>query len=556
MSMNVEGQEGNMGLLVCTGGPRAPDEVDLFMISHEEASISNNITSENNVDISHLSDHVEMRPVEVVIEGKLLPSTYGGNKGVSKGDDIKDLNEKAHKKLRKIVQFCNDVRPGTHYSFHAPALPVTYERMFPVDFSYNNEGETNTIDFTLTLEEIGMRNKLKRGDASSSISPYLSTKLKQLKDFRPKNKSRYHASIAASTEDGGGQVERGIPSIRDIDEVMDVESLEERVENRRSEVTPKQSSKIELINKELGAVEELSKRASVMSFLGSPDLSVAESFGNTVIDGDIGSALNQELGGVTFPSTSSLTSKKLDNKDILANIPNIGPILDQIKQLPNTTEFLLEANAQNESTILFTMRSSVMRKVRRYILQSASTSQPGVTNQIINNTILNNHQNRLVRQAFIDGVDNLRKRAKEREGLSSFITSLPSVSSEDSITYYNYLGQPVMSFEGIVELEFDRWATQFIDLNEEEYEVQTYWNKAGFPVFSIQQTDGTQIVRQTRAFLGVDLLSSAQFVPNLKGVHIIPFAISDDNTIKREKIGESIHFMVVHTNNGSIRGVL
>lgn len=569
--------EGGKGVLVHSKNY----QVDLFLIDHEEVSVTNDISDEGQVDMSHLSQHVALRPIEVTVSGKLLPSKYGGSQPWDHvGDDIKGGNENPNRKpldkLNKIVKMCNDMRAGSFVSLTSPAFGLNYERLLPVDFNYENEGEGNAIPFSLTLEEIGMREELKRGEASSGgnytdvgttglnlsglgagtaiVEGAVGSTGNPFEGYE--NRSRYHASIKSPTEDGGGQRELGTPSVTSLNELMNVESLDERVENKSSEFSPKSTAKIALISRLIGAEEELSTRSSVLSFIGHPDLTVAENFGPNDISGDVGTALNVQLDGVAFPSTSPLNDRNLEDNNIIKNIPSIGPVLAKMKNSPDKGEFVLEATQKNRSTILTTMRSPVMQRMRNYIIEAGSDVPNGVMKRLKNKILLSTPENRILKDAFIEGVDRLREVAKSREGLNGFVASLPQVSTEDHVVYYNYYGQPVMSFEGTADLSFERWSTQMINLNGETYEVETYWNKAGFPVFTIKQPDGTRIVDQSRAFLGTDLLHGAQFVPSLEGVHLIPFSIDDTKEMDQEKIGESIFFMIVYTNKRALKEVL
>jgi len=538
------------GLLINT---RTREQVDLFLVNHEEVSIQNKISGDGNIDISRIDEHVEMYPAEITIDGKLLPSKYdrsGGSK-MSSGDD---LSGQPLDKMKTLIRFANDAKPETSFNFHAPSLPFkTYLDYYITNFTYSNEGSSNAVTFNLTLEEIGMFRELGRGVNAGGGG---SNALRGKKEWHDSTNSRFHTSIASSTEDGGGQVERGAPSISPLNDALTVENLEERVENKESQVIPKGSSKMELISRLIGSEEELEQRSTVLSLVGYPNLSIGEHFEYDEVSGDLGIALNQELGGISFPSTSKITNKELSNKNIISNIPNIGNVLNSIKGVPKQSEYLLEANRNQQSTVLFTMNSAVMRKLRSYIIDIGGNLSNGMSDTIKNDTILSDNENRILKRTFNEGINELMMRSREYSSLGSFITTLPKRSAEESLTYYNYYGQPTISFEGIVQLNFNRWSTQYITINGEEYEFETYWNKHDFPVCSVSQTDGSEIITQSRAFLGSDLLSSAQHIPNLNGVHIVPFSISNESKIKKDNINESIYFMIIHTNNSAINEVL
>ena len=544
------------GLLIHT---ESGDQVDLFLINHEEVSIQNKISGDDNIDLSRLDKHVSMLPAEISLEGRLLPSGYDRSgrpidepkARTSSGDDI---GSKPADKMETLIKFANDARPGTSFNLYAPSMPFkVYYDFYITDFTYSNEDSSNAIDFNLTLEEIGMYRKLDRGESTGNKGKNIGY---FLKDKSIKFGSRYHASIASLTEDGGGQKEHGTPSVRSIDDVLTVESLEERVEEKEAQVIPKGSSKMELISRLIGSEEEMSDRTSILSVIGYPDLSIGEQFDGNNVSGDLGVALNQELEGISFPSTAKITDKRLDDMGIISNIPNVGNVLDAIKTRPRDSEFLVEANRDQKSTIMMTMNSAVMRKLRSYVIDIGADLSNGLSNRLKNNTILSGNENRILKQAFNNGINKMMMKSREYDGLGGFITTLPQKSKEDKLTYYNYYGQPMISFEGIVELNFDRWSTQYVTLNGEEYEFETYWNKRGFPVCSISQTDGTEITTQSRVFLGTDMLNGAQGVPNLEGVHIVPFSISDNKGIDQDEIGESVFFMIVHTNTSAINEVL
>lgn len=546
-------EDGAKGLLVRRGNN--PDEVDLFLINHEEASLSNDITGENISDFKHLDEHIEMHPGEVTIEGKLLPSKYGGKRGGSKGDDILRGQKKAHEKLTKIKNFCNDVRPGTYYNFHAPALPLTFTHYYPTDFSYSNEGESNAIIFNLTLEEIGMRKELKRGGQNAGGGG--TNALQGKKSWHASGDSRYHTSIASPSEDGGGQVERGIPAKKNLNSIIRIDSLEDKVEENDISLTSAGVSVPEVINKLIGVEESLSERITMLKLEGRAESTVSETFEVSEIQGDLGRGLSQIFDGASFPSANRITDKKLTRKQIVENIPVIGGLLEEARSLPSESEFFVEATRKQDSTILMSMRSPSLRKIKKYLINQGSDQPVSTRDRMHNVTTLSDRENRILKDSFVEGIGILRNRVGDLEGLHNFVSQLPPESKETSLTYYNYYGQPVVSFENIIDLDFTRWATQTIELNGNDYELETYWNKAGFPVISMKQDDGTKMIQQERAFLGSDILGSLQSVPALKGVHIIPFSITDDiHTIEQGEIGSTVFFMVVHTNDKRLEEVM
>ncbi|MCF8012288.1 MAG: hypothetical protein K9L56_13510 [Clostridiales bacterium] len=541
---------GNRGLLI---NMKTGEQVDLFVINHEEVSVTNDITGENISDGSHINEHIEMHPAQVIVEGKLLPSKYSGGKGpvpTGFGDDI--TGQKAKEKLKTIIKFCNDVRPKTRYKLIAPALPFTYLEYYPTDFNYSNEGESNSIDFSLTLEEIGMRKKLKRSDPAKKVTAGTS-----IKNHSSKEQSRYHATIAAPTEDGGGQKERGKITGRSINSVLKVDSLTEKMRDESIETDALGVSTVEAINKLIGVDEPLAERATMLSLQGRYKAGGRQTFADPTVEGDLGRALSQMLEGISFPAGNLLDDSELAEKQIIENIPLVGQLLKNVKSMTTDSESIIEAVRSNQSTVLFTMRSPVLRKLRYKIIQEGTDVSRGVRQRIERSIPLSTRENRLLKDAFIDGMDTLRERETEFEDLMGFVSNLPDRPSKQGLTYYNYYGQPAIQFKEIVEPNFERWSTHTLELGEEEYELETYWNKAGFPVFSITDSDGMKVVKQRRAFLGIDLLTTAQDIPNLEGIHLVPFSTDDSvDELTQDSVNSSVFFMIIHTNSRGLKEVL
>lgn len=521
--------------------------VDLFLINHEDVSITNDITSDTIPKGAALDQHMDIRPAIVTVEGFLLPSNYGGLPGRHSGDDVIGQQQKATEKLNMLVKFCNDFEADTSYKLYSPAMPYIYDDYYPVEFSYSNDGEGNAVSFSLTIEEIGEREKLKRGGGGGSGGG----------GTKYSTSSRYHASIKSPTEDGGGQKERGSPAKRSINSIAKVNSLTEKTKNRTINSDSPGISVIETINNLLGVDTQLADRTTMLSLQGRQEAGAAATFAPSDIKGDIGRALNRQLDNVAFPAGNSLTDKELGNRRIIENIPTIGRLLNDIKNFTSDSEYFLEATRNNRSTVLTTMQSPILRKLRNFIVNNHVDDHSRVKNRLKGETLLSVRDNRLLKHAFLEGVRTVREKANEYEDLRSFISQLPLRDTPESLTYYNYYGQPVVSFRNIIELNFERWSTHTMELGDNDYEIESYWNKSGFPVFSMKKTDGMQIAKQRRLFLGSDLLGPSQTIPEINGIHIVPFSIGADiESITQENINSSVFLMVIHTNQEALSEVV
>ncbi len=525
-------------------------EVDLWMINSEEVEIVNDLTGDVVKDRKHISEHLEPRPTRIHIEGILTSNKYD--------EPYKDIDEMPVEKLNKFVKFLNDA--DATYKLVAPALPYTYIEMYPTNFTYRNEGESNAVNYILDLEEVGLAEGLPNRHQTKSTGGGPD-------NHTPNRESSSNDSANISkgneTEDGGTKEKAGKKPLNSL-----VDSLLDEGMNWLKDMA---GEGLTALGNQ--ALDTLGLGGTLASWLGADGKAIeraGEDIGREVGEwagsflgpvgqwagGELGAKAGEWLGDVGFDALESFGEGA---KDVVSNTPIIGDVCSGLGLLPGGSEFVLEVSRNNSSTVLWTMGSPIFRRFRSHLLDVGLKEigvPSGKITRLKDKKILTDQGNREIKRATIAGMNKLGLDYKSKASLREYVNNLPAQEQPSALTFYNYYAQPVLSFQGFLDVNFDRWMETMVELNGQDYMVETYWNRAGFPVFSLSHEDGTPITKEVKATLGSDLLDNIQGSTNLNGVHIVPVPIAPEKEITKENVGNTIKFLVVYTNKRAIDEVL